>query len=465
MKNTEDTQKGHFVFFGPVNAGKSSMIGYIKTHDLTDVEFANKVEKIKSRIGKYYQQRRLFSYFVDTAKDEYEKSSEAEHGDPDGTSKYVHIKDAGGYVLVDTPGGSRYVTQRYKGLSLANIGVFTIEIKQLLDLNTYKIDEKNGKYITKMKEFFCSWFIWQKLHGTKNTIILLTKYDQCNGQEDYETAKEALLNIIGEDPEHTIIPTSLDTNNRANDINVFTPLVCDWYNGKTIIQAIEEKKQYVHCNDINEGELLMFYNREYDRPILGAGKIIKWKVKSGSINTGNKITIAPVLINNSYSKVIASIKSMQDENKEAISCAFAGEIVNIALSNIVYEHKTISKDKIDISNTAIITANTSEIKMGNIIIGAIDLNNCNESEKVILFNSKVNQQINLLWFGKMLVAIVISYEREPVENKIILTLKIENKQVALPEDFMPQKTLLQFKSIDELVLPTNFDYIVEDIVE
>ena len=464
MNNTDKKQKGHFVFFGPVNAGKSSMIGYMKTHDMSDEDFIRDVNKIKAKIGKYYRQRRLFSYFVDEAKDEYEKSSDEDHGKTVGTSKYVHIKDTDGYVLVDTPGGSRYVTQRYKGLSLANIGVFTIEIQQLVDLNSYKIDGDDKEYIKNMKEFFCSWFVWQKLHGTKNTIILLTKYDLCNGKEDFETAKNTLLNIIGKDANHTIIPTKIPTNinDRYNDTNVFTPLAEDWYNGQTLIQAIKEKNQSVLRYETAD-KLLMFYNKGYDRPKLGVGNIIKWKVNSGSINIGDKIIIAPVLVNNEFSKVMVSIKSMQNEKKDVISCAFAGEIVNTTFSQIIYENKTISKDEIEILNTSIITKNIDDIKMGDFIIGTIDLNNCTEEEKDVLCNIKINKQINLLWFGKMLSPVIISYEKEQEENKIILTLKTENKQVALPNYFLPKKTLLQFSSSNKPTLPVNFDYIVSNI--
>jgi len=462
MNNSNNIPKGHFVFFGPVNAGKSSMIGYIKTHDLSDVDFIKEVDKIKARIGQYYKQCRLLSYFVDTAKDEYEKSSDVDHGNQHGTSKYVHIKDAGGYVLVDTPGGSRYVNQRYKGLSLANIGVFTIEIKQLLKLNNY-VRSGNSKDMVEMKEFFGSWFVWQKLHGTNNSIILLTKYDLCNGRDDFETAKKMLLSIIGGDRDLTIIPTSI-SNEHRNDTNVFTPITGSWYKGKTLIQAIEEKNTSMLCNETNN-ELLMFYNKEYDRPILGAGKIIKWKVNCGSIKIGDKITIAPVLIDKKYSIVMASIKSMQNEKKETISCAFAGEIVNTALSNIVYENKSLPKESIDIFNTSVISTSTSIFKMGDSIMGYIDLNNCTEAEMVVLNAIKMTKLINLLWFGKMLVAFIISCEKEQDEHKAILTLKLENGQVALPNNFLPKKMLVQFASIEKSELPINFDYIVTDIFE
>jgi translation elongation factor EF-1alpha len=462
MKKTNNAQRGHFVFFGPVNAGKSSMIGYIKTHDLSDEDFSKEVDKIKARIGRYYQQRRLLSYFVDTAKDEYEKSLDVVHGETYGTSKYVHIKDAGGYVLVDTPGGSRYVTERYKGLSLANIGVFTIEIKQLLKLNNY-VKNENNTYIEEMKEFFGSWFVWQKLHGTNNTIILLTKFDLCNGRDDYETAKKTLLSIIGADKDLTIIPTSIGNDNQ-NDTNVFTPLISDWYKGKTLIQVIEEKNKFALGHE-TDNNLLMFYNKEYDRPILGAGKIIKWKVNCGSIKIGDKITIAPVLIDKKYTKVMASIKSMQNEKKETISCASAGEIVNTALSNIIYESKSISKERIDISNISMITTSINKIKMGDIIIGTINIDNCTEAEKVVLNAMEIKNKINLLWFGKMLVPFIISCEKEQEENKITLTIKLENKQVALPNDFLPQKTLIQSTSTHKSELPINFEYIVTDIIE
>lgn len=461
MENNKITPKGHFVFFGPANVGKSTMIGYILSHEWTKEQFITETKKVQERVGDSYQKRRLYSYFVDKSKDEYRKNEGL--GSTFGTSKYVHIKDVGEFVLVDTPGGSDYSSERYKGLSLANVGIFAIEIQQLLELHNTILNERVEKYLKTVREFFSSWFLWKKLHGISNTIVLLTKYDLSAGEDNYAKAISVLSDIIKEDINNiSIIPTSINVYERS-DVNVFTLLESRWYKGKTLIQAIKEKNNSIKSNHSpHDHRLLMFYNREFKR-VQGIGRIIKWKVSSGSINVNDKIVIAPILIDNKWSKVIASIKSMHNEKREDISFADTGEIVNIALSNISYENKAISKDRIDISNTTIITSSTDNLKMGNTIIGIVDLNNCTEEERVALSGTKSKERVNLLWFGKMLAPNVIAYEKDQKENKCLLRLRLKNKNVALPCDFFPKKILLQLLPKDELNLPINYDFMVEDI--
>ncbi|HAB50692.1 MAG TPA: hypothetical protein DCE80_00705, partial [Ignavibacteriales bacterium] len=129
MKNN-NTTKVSYVFFGPANVGKSTIIGYMKTFHFNKASFAIEIEKIKKKLGNNYISDRLYSYFVDEAKDEYKKNIEKKHGITKGTSKYTHISKMGDFYLIDTPGGDGYESQRFKGISIANIGIFAIEIKQ-----------------------------------------------------------------------------------------------------------------------------------------------------------------------------------------------------------------------------------------------------------------------------------------------------------------------------------------------
>lgn len=459
MNNSNDNEKGCFVFFGPANVGKSTIIGYLMTHYLSSNCLSIEIDKIKEKIGDCYQKRRLYSYFVDEAKDEYQKNLDAQFGTTHGTSKYVHIKKIGNFVLIDTPGGNEYEVQRHKGLSLANIGIFAIEIQQLLDLQE-KLEQGNTKdYLKNVRDFFCSWYVWNKLHSTSNTIVLLTKYDLSASKHDYENAKNILHSIIGEDiNEIVVIPTSIDIENRS-DINIFTKLSCDWYEGKTLMEAIKEKGKYSQDNEIPQ-ELLMFYNRKYEN-VRGVGSIIKWKINSGSISIRDKLVIAPVLINKKFAKIIASIKSMRDEENN-IEYGNAGDIVNIAISNINYENSTISKDKVEIPNTAIISSADKSIRMGNVIKVSIALKNCKKEDADIIKSISHNEQVRILWFGKVLFPTIASLVNVN-ENEILLDLKLNNKQVALPDSFIPRKILLQLVSRNEVELPINFDCIVLNI--
>lgn len=447
--------KGHFVFFGPANVGKSTMIGYIVAHDWNEEYFNLKINRIKEKVGETFQKRRLYSYLVDDHKDEYRKNDGI--GISFGTSKYTHIKDLGGFVLIDTPGGNEYKSERYKGISIANIGIFAIEIQQLLELHNAIMNEHVEKYLKTIREFFSSWFLWKKMHGVSNTIILLTKYDLVQSEESYHIALDVLSDIIGEGDikNVAVIPTSIDIDNRT-DSNVYTKLSSEWYKGKTLVQLIKEKNielktKPIHYND----KLLMFYNREYPN-VQGVGRVIKWKINNGTLNINDKITIAPVIINGTPLKLIASIKSMRNEKKEDVSYANAGELINVVLSNLAYEGKIVAKDDIQITNTSIITSSTNDICMGNIVLGTIEISGCTNDERLVIESVNLNEQVNILWFGKMLSTSIISYEKGA--NSYILKLKLENENIAMPQDALPKKILLQIKLKSNQDFPKNFEF-------
>lgn len=474
MKEVHKNKKGYFVFFGPANVGKSTMIGYILTKDWTQDKLLQQEKKLKEKIGNDYQQNRFYSYFVDDAQDEYKKNLENQMGKTFGTSKYTHIRDIDKFVLIDTPGGNDYEVQRYKGLSLANTGIFAIEIKQLLDMQDTLI-EGDSQRIKLIREFFSSWYVWQKLHGANNTIILLTKYDLSAGKENYETAISVLFEIIGDAiNETTIIPTSIGFKlEERKDTNIFTKLDEDWYNGKTLIQTIDEKSKknntYINSDADN---LLMFYNKDFGN-MQSAGYTIKWKVASGTISTKDKIKIAPVLLKNgNYTSVVATIKSMLNENKESIEFGETGDIISTALSSIIDDNSTISKKEISICKTAIITNKDRKIIIGNKITVSINIDNCTGKEFSVINQIFKDEQIRFLWYGRLLHPRICSIDY--TQEKIILVLKLDQntertgRYIALPKDMLPKKTLLQIIKQQEgsqIDFPFNYNCEVTDISE
>jgi translation elongation factor EF-1alpha len=463
--------KVSFVFFGPANVGKSTMIGYMQTYNLSDERFFNEINKIKRKLGIHYQKDRLFSYFVDDAKDEYSKNIEKSHGETKGTSKYSHITEMGEIFLIDTPGGNKYEGQRFKGISLANIGIFAIEIKQLLKLQKEYSKDNLNEYLKTVKEFFSSWYVWQKLHGTKNSIILLTKYDSFPSEDYYNEAKKVLENIIGVNVDVEVIPTSIDVNSENHsDINIFKKLEESWYKGRTLMQVIDEKFALI-SNSISQSDLLMFYNRKYDS-VPGIGSIIKWKISSGILEIQNRLTIAPVVINNKYTKVNASIKSMHNEKDDNINSAQEGEIVNIALRNIVFDSTSIKRENVEVLNTSIIVSSEKSIVFGNILKVSIELSQCNKEELLILNSFKINSQVRILWFGKVLFPSIKSIE---IFNDKVMVLILDltnnlidfplNSQIALPSEDLPKKILLQNKPANPSDLFFNYNCIVTQIFQ
>jgi translation elongation factor EF-1alpha len=229
MENN-NTTKVSYVFFGPANVGKSTIIGFIKSFHLDETSFSKEIDRIKKKLGANYINDRLYSYFVDKAKDEYKKNIETKgikgkKQETQGTSKITHISNIGNFYLIDTPGGDGYESQRFKGISIANIGIFAIEIKQLLNLREDNSENSLKTYIKIVQKFFASWYVWQKLFGNNNSIILLTKYDSYPSEEYFEEAKKMLISIIGDNNDIPIIPTSINVKTETRqDINIYTRL-------------------------------------------------------------------------------------------------------------------------------------------------------------------------------------------------------------------------------------------------
>lgn len=460
MNKDNYSKRGHFVIFGPANVGKSTIIGYILTHNLSNERFDTEVQKIKSTIGDNFQNNRLYSYFLDEAKDEYKKNSDNSLGNTYGTSKYIHIKSTGDFVLIDTPGGSEYESQRYKGLALATVGIFAIEVKQLLSLQEKRIQGASQEYLRSIKEFFCAWYVWEKLHGADTTIIVLTKCDLVNMPDDYETAKEVLHDILGDHIDKcAIIPTAVYLDSRR-DSNIYTP-VKDWYNGHTLDQEI--RKKYNNIPDqISSEKLLAFYSKR-DKD---SDKCIFWKINQGTLTSDKKYLIAPVQIKDIFSTKVSSVRIVSEDN--ANSCipdgsliGYPGEIVKAIISQGVYNNTPLSKDNFGILNSSIIVEQDDKVLFGNEVTVTISILSCNSAEKQRLGAFRSGTQLSLLWFSKIHSTSVIDIQLS--DDICTLNLKINNTAIALPVRLLPKKTLVQFLPGNDYELPLNFECNVEKI--
>jgi hypothetical protein len=192
-------------------------------------------------------------------------------------------------------------------------------------------------------------------------------------------------------------------------------------------------------------------------------------VSSGTLNINDKISIVPVLFNNKYIKVNATIKSMHDENNKNIEKASSGEIVNIAISSINFENSTIQKDQVEILNTSIIISSKRGVAFGNLIKASISLNQCTKDELSVLKRFKEGTQVRILWYSKVLYPTItlLSNNKEELLITLDLTNKLDpiplNSQIAMPVENFPKRILLQNKLVNENDLSYNFDCVVKEI--
>lgn len=430
---------GAYVFFGPANVGKSTIIGYLQTRHLSEEQFAVEVNKLKTKLGDKFKPNSLFSYFVDDHYDEYTKSTErnellSENTNSHGTSKYVHIRKYGDFFLIDTPGGVDYVKERYRGLALADVGIFAIEIKQLLNKDSYHFADWNN--------FFISWYIWKRLHGINNTLVLLTKQDLNPRKEEYEKAKEKLLEIINEDANSVnIVPTSIDVKGRS-DINV-TKNNSEWYQGKCLVDLLKAK---MRNNEINTSDsLFMFYSKKIF--VEGLGDTYMWKNNQGVLSLQDRVAISPVKIGDKWGTVTASIKSMTDESNTNIEKVYPGKIANIVFAKYLDENgNSLSKKEIEIWKTAIITyyKNSNIISGNNIDITLESTSNMLPAEKDFLQQISDRREVSFLWFGNVIRALISQKENSYVEHK--MSLRLPNDYISCLTDDLPKTIIMQIST-------------------
>lgn len=424
-----EMKTGCFVFFGPVDVGKSTMIGYLYSSSLSKEKYEKEVNRIREEVGDNFRSNRFFTYFVDTTRDEYTKQTDKEN--TYGTSKKMHLARYGDFDLIDTPGGADYARQQYKGLSMASIGVFAIEIGELIESQDGNADISNFK---KFNDFFSTWFIWKKMHGIRNTIIILTKYDIYQGKDYYDKAISNLKGILGDDIDQTIIvPTGIETEKR-DDINVLKKMDAPWYNGMCLLDVLKEKCQNSEIENEDVKSLLMIHN-EFKTTYSTTTKS-RWKILKGRLCLNDRIKIAPISIRNNVETPLVTVREIEiDElSKEE---AFAGEIINVGLS--------ICKGwNGNMPQIAIATNENDDVSSGNAMNLMIHKNDMiTEKEWDRLISLKKKQQISIIWFSDSIQAEITGVVIKEQQISLKLVLLGEGVAVAFPTKLLPQTVIVK----------------------
>lgn len=425
------------------------MIGYLYCQSLNPQQFEKELNRIKTTLGSHYRRDRLYSYFVDKAKDEREKQGQ-DNEDAKGTSKYFHLKAALAnneeILFIDTPGAPEYLQQRMQGISMASIGVFALEIKQLLSDSD---DPDSYRYFNK---FFSTWYLWKKMSGLRNSIIILTKYDKCVGKNDFEEARSCLEMLLSADEinETVIIPTSVtvemgEEHEVGKDMNVTTKLKEDWYKGPCLMDVLIEKCKIVDKEN-NDMPLLMFHIKDHKK--YEQSRLSQWKILQGMISPKDKVKIAPVelmdksvKLEDKYTSIEAVIESISGYNSDGKD----GEYDEIAYSGSVSDIKInlLGEKKYSILPTSIAVKLDDELLIGNHLTVEIQKKDCSEEEWLELIGSYPNKPLSMLWFSRVIHVRVAKNIESIQPNLFRLLLLIEgNGKIALPNRKLQQQMVM-----------------------
>lgn len=453
------------VIFGPTHSGKSTLMGYMDTYEYSDDEFNREMQKIRNQIeneGEKYKPDMRYAYIVDTGKDErrlYNKKEKSIGG-----SKRLHIKSSKIDIdcsFIDTPGSDITWRDRYEGVFLGDIGVYVIEIKDLIKLAN-KVEDSNS-YKNVASRIFSPIFLWKHYKNLQKLIIAISKIDM----ERYSAyAINSAINVIYSVKEFrnvTIIPISIDVNSRISH-NIFDKSpATEWYKGSTLIDCLKIIIERAENSKSIEAPILAHIDKIFYKTKQGPSAI-RIKMLSGKITNRDIICIGPLQEDNSNENLILTgeISSLkQEDNNSMVTSLEVGKIGGIIFSKL-YQNRTLYKlSDFKLKRTSLLFKKDCSIRAGNLLFMTVQLDDLNKTTQKCITDIRPNERVNLIWFGKVISMHVVG--RVLMSNKcnlIVTNISTVSSMFLLPltetNEFVYNQFVLQ--------LPNNY-YIESELTD
>ena len=433
---------GNIVFFGPTHSGKSTLLGYMKSYDLTDKEYELENEKIKKRIenidANSYRPDRVLAYYVDTGIDEiklYSKNVKSL-----GSSKRIHMSKVASDLdmnctFIDTPGSEMGWKDKYEGTFLGDIGVFIIDIGELekfKDLENNPYSKKSRViYSALSSKLFSPAYIWQCYKKMRKLLVAISKVDMINHEEDKINSTIDMLKQMDIFRNIPIIPISIDVKNRTSN-NVIPDDLKDmpWYKGPSLVgelkRLIKENQQEILTEDVLFAKVERFFERTHsnNQPAL------RIKVLNGAVRLGDIIKVGPVEVNREAGYISGKVKSLLYETKESTEVISKGQIGGIIFSRVLFNGVRISLRDAEQKRTCIVFNDAAHRAEGNLLVFEIDSKKISNDNTLSLMyvNERLKKfperviRINLIWFGK----VISMHVMRSVEEDKIFKLTLQN---------------------------------------
>ena len=408
----------NIVVFGKAQSGKSTLLGYLysKTKKIFDIfKFEQNMQR---ELGNNYEPSYLYAYIMDETK--YERIIKK------GT-RNVHVRrmpfDSNTNVtIIDTPGVEHHEIPRQKGVFLGDIGIFCLELKDIISDDFLVSSKENSTIISNL-------LLWSNL-GHKSIIVALTKCDECNySEEAYKTAKERVDLLCGKTKINNVItiPISIIVSQKKGMNIVEKSEEFAWYEQNTLYKALTDQIQSLAYT--TKGKLLFSVHNQIDKPSSRSGKVWMIKIIQGEISINDKIKISPVLTKDKeFATIHAEVKTLRHdlhdgEDDESADTATAGEIVGIDIKNIYCDNNRIDKKTFDTIYTSCGFNDDVEYASSDIFCFAID------EKYEECFTEK--REFGLIWFGRKITFAVC---KQPTKENghLYVTAKINSRKLSLP---------------------------------
>ena len=415
--------RANVVIFGLAHSGKSTLVGYLFVATNKDFDFENYIEEIKKKYPNNYDSSEDYAYVVDTYADEIIKSKEEKLGHTKGTHlKGLQLEPDLELTVIDTPGVEHRERERNKGMYYGDIGVFCIEMNELLEDDFFI----NNKY----RHIINTLLLWSKFN--KKLIVVLTKADLCGfSHQNYNLAIDK-INFVCDKAKikPKIIPISIIVKERVGHNIISKSNNLDWYNGQVFIELL--KNELIRKPTKKNSDLLFMFDRQFDRKGIQSYPGKSWTIKiiSGELNVGDRVTISSMIHENKNEiiNIHATIKTIRYDiisNEEtSVFKATAGNIVGIDISDIKHGLKKLSKSEIDITKTSCGFSSKNKFLYSRLLELEISAKSIERFE--------VNHQLGMVWFGRMIAIKIISCRFASSKTVINVTLCSDKMNIALP---------------------------------
>lgn len=413
-------KKNNIVVFGPTNSGKTTLLGYITAKSMGKERFESYINKKIIEMGNQYIEERKLTYLFDTSVDEWSLVS----GGP-GTSMRKHFKSVEieglPVTVIDTPGTTNRWKNGYQGIYMGDIGIFVIELKQLLPFTNYVPGSE--EYDDFLHNWLAPLALWNEYGRIERLIIAISKCDQYKFSRYYINRAITQLNTIPYLENVPIIPIGVNIrlvegiNILQTDKNV--------YSSESLSNKIIEYNKKIDNNaskqsDISVASIDKLFKTTKD----DQSSALRIKVLKGQFSQGDNIMLVPVLYDNQLVKLMGTVRSLKDEGSQVIvDSLYAGDIGGIKFTRLFNERSRIPLKDITLTNTSMLfSGNCEDCLFGHILSLSID-----SSSQVVRFIT--GKYIQILWFGKTVLARIISCKKEGdcFRLKIMNTNNNDNK--------------------------------------
>lgn len=430
VQSTSNIPAVSVVIFGPTNAGKSTLAGYLLVNKLK-LDLEKTVANIRREYAGDYDPGQDYAYVVDEYMEEIKRRTPSS---PLGTSKYLHQKiyletipvSSGeerrpiNIVVIDVPGAHRYFRARMMGMYVGEIAIFMLEATALLK-STVNTDIVDNSQLTLLLESVMPLKAWLDRTDGASTIVVFSKFDKVSGNAHakFHECIEVLQSKVGSDAENIdFIATEIDVESRRSK-GVLSRNGFEFVD-LTVEQAIQKKAAEIltkRYKALSANEPLVMVPQEL-QTAHGAGTVLQGKIITGTIKAGTELQIAAPPSPRSRPQVL-SVSSIRNIAKADVPEAHEGDIVTLAFKgNPLGEHKDLPLDG------RVLMSAGQPADIGTEILVEVP-------KERLETPLRTGQRVQLAWLGRLISCEVVVASEEGLVWSVVLQ-QVNLGQVALP---------------------------------